>query len=82
MKTLTDLGWNECKFIEGEPDADALFCAEPAIAGRPYCARHHARAYKAPMIPRSLAAKIRHTADAETPKAPRVEPDIASEVVF
>jgi hypothetical protein len=71
-----------CRWIEGEPDAGALFCASASIAGRPYCAEHHARAYKAPMIPRSLAAKIKRQADAEMPKAQRAEADIASEIVF
>jgi hypothetical protein len=35
-----------CQWIAGEPsEDDACKCGAPALEGRPYCGRHHARAY-------------------------------------
>ena len=71
MKSLMDLGTDECVFIEGEPDDDAPYCGEPVIESKSYCAAHMAVCYQAPMIPKSLATQIKRRADAETPKTPR-----------
>lgn len=39
------LGHNHCRFIEGEPTADALYCGAPVKPGASYCTEHHARCW-------------------------------------
>ncbi len=35
-----------CRWPEGDPRTDAFwFCGRPAVAGKPYCGEHCARAY-------------------------------------
>ncbi len=43
---LDGLGAGMCSWPEGEPGTDAFrFCGRPAVAGKPYCGEHCARAY-------------------------------------
>ena len=43
---LDALGASMCSWPEGEPGTDAFrFCGRPAVAGKPYCGEHCARAY-------------------------------------
>ena len=43
---LDALGAGMCSWPEGEPGTDAFrFCGRPAVAGKPYCGEHCARAY-------------------------------------
>ena len=43
---LEALGAGMCRWPEGEPGTDAFrFCGRPAVAGKPYCGEHCARAY-------------------------------------
>ncbi len=43
---LDMLGAGMCSWPEGEPGTAAFrFCGRPAVAGKPYCAEHCARAY-------------------------------------
>lgn len=61
-KTLADLEADACRFpLEptlAEAGAGTRFCARPALAGGPYCARHRAVAYLPPKAgaPSSSAA--------------------------
>lgn len=34
-----------CRWIEGEPCAEGVFCGEPTKENSSYCDTHHARAY-------------------------------------
>ena len=46
MKTTRALGAGMCRWPEGDPRTDAFwFCGRPAVAGKPYCGEHCARAY-------------------------------------
>ena len=43
---LDALGAGMCSWPEGEPGTDSFrFCGRPAVAGKPYCGEHCARAY-------------------------------------
>lgn len=42
-KTLLELEHHDCRWPIG--DADFVFCAEPVVEGRPYCAKHCAESY-------------------------------------
>ena len=43
---LDALGAGMCSWPEGEPGTDTFrFCGRPAVAGKPYCGEHCARAY-------------------------------------
>ncbi len=43
---LDALGAGMCSWPEGDPGTDAFrFCGRPAVAGKPYCGEHCARAY-------------------------------------
>ena len=43
---LDALGAGMCRWPEGEPGTEAFrFCGRPAVAGKPYCGEHCARAY-------------------------------------
>ena len=43
---LDRLGAGMCSWPEGEPGTEAFqFCGRPAVAGKPYCGEHCARAY-------------------------------------
>ena len=43
---LDALGAGMCNWPEGEPGTDTFrFCGRPAVAGKPYCGEHCARAY-------------------------------------
>lgn len=47
MKPLADLDWCDCRWPTNDaaPGEPHLFCAEPAMPGRPYCAAHYRLAY-------------------------------------
>ena len=54
---LDDLGAGMCSWPEGEPGTDAFrFCGRPAVAGKPYCGEHCARAYVKSSVDRGATA--------------------------
>jgi hypothetical protein len=88
MKSLAQLRAGDCRFIEGEPDAEdgALFCAEPAIDGRSYCAEHLSICYtqtnkRALSLARAIDRRALRTGSSEMP-AFRAAPDIAAPIAF
>ena len=46
---IMDLGASaipsRCRWVHGEPSANALFCGKPTKAGSSWCPEHHARVY-------------------------------------
>jgi len=53
LKTFAELAVGECRFVVDDatapnerPSSAFLFCAEPTISGRPYCAEHCRIAYE------------------------------------
>lgn len=42
MKTIVEIREGECRWPVKTTKRDHLFCAEPVVKGRPYCACHRA----------------------------------------
>jgi hypothetical protein len=47
MLTMEDLKSHDCRWPEAQ-NGEMLFCGEPALKDRPYCAVHAAIAYNKP----------------------------------
>ena len=52
-----DLERWHCRWIEGEPSADAMCCGARRVDGMSYCSAHAQRAYRHERVPRMRAAE-------------------------
>jgi hypothetical protein len=59
-----DIEQDQCRFIAGDPTADAMCCGDPVQLGSPYCPAHHARCYVVSSTP-SLGGVDPYTVPAE-----------------
>jgi hypothetical protein len=51
MLTISEARADQCKYIAGEPSADAIVCGKPVVAGKAWCDECYRRVYYRGVLP-------------------------------